>query len=261
MRDIRDMQPSICDAIGGVEVPAVNLARIRAKMSEPKARPRTSYVWAALAAAGLAVALLVTPAGAMQGIGARFNAALRAIGVMPPPRPPAKIIRTLLALTHRVDIAQARKQVAFALVAPSGLPRGVTLQSIVIGTPASFSARTHGWALNAQYVQFNYRRAPGGEFSIMAQRYDPTRRLSAYMWEPLEDASGNPVIRSGRPVLLRHDWLHWRNGNQLMDAITSGAITAREIAAVRDAMHGVPLAAYKSKGPHPNGKFLVVKKP
>jgi hypothetical protein len=82
-------------------------------------------------------------------------------------------------------------------------------------------------------VSFSYRRADGRGFLLIADRYDPQgERPSKYMFEAMAPAP------DGRPVLVKHERFAWRNGNQIMTAVEGHDISAREIDAIRVAMHG-----------------------
>lgn len=218
-----------------VEIPPLALANIRGRITRAAGkpeRPRTLY-WGGAAAA---VAILLV---ALPGIAPAFVQSLetQVEGILhwrPPSAPPRSI---LAALRSNVGtLAQAQSRVEFTIVQPAGLPTDATPATIATMPGALFSTSTRAWKVRPANVWFTYRRGNGASFTLMAEAYDSRAAApSKYMFEDEGE-------RDGREIVIRRDRFVWRNGDQVMTAITGDGISASEIIAIRTAMHGIPIA-------------------
>lgn len=248
------------DLLQSVEAPPVPLANIHERMAQlrfpEKPREHRFAVAAAVAAAAvISIVPLVSPA-VMQSIEARYRAAVQALGGIAPPPPPAG----LLAKLHSQGgtLAQAQSRVAFTIVPPAGLPKDVVSTNIVTTPTGTLNARTNSWSVGPMEVTFSCRRADGREFTIVADRYDPRARpLGKYAFEVPDPAPDRKI------VLIKHERFAWRNGDQLMHAVTGAGVSAREILAIQTAMHGVPVPLRELHSPDtsPIRTLRVIRKP
>lgn len=223
-----------------IEAPAVPLAAIREKMREaplrleqPRRNGRFAVAAAVAAAALISMLPLISPA-VMQGLEARYRAALQALGGIAPPPAPRALISQLKSQT--VTLAQAQSRVSFAIVLPSGLPKDVVSSKIVVTPTGIYSKQTNSWRIGPSEVTFAYRRAGSREFLLQAARYDANaEKPGKYVFEARDP------MPNGRPVLVKHERFAWRNGDQLMLAVEGPDISASEIRSIQAAMHGVPV--------------------
>jgi hypothetical protein len=217
------------------EVPSVSLANIRRKIARPaQAAARAgSFYWVGSAAA-VAISLVAMPVVApafVQSLEAQIEAVLH---WTPPAPPPDSIVSALRS--NAGTLSQAQTRVKFVVVPPAGLPKDLASETIATMPGALFSASTHAWSVGRENVWFTYRRASGATFTLMAAAFDPRDGApSKYVFEDESE-------RDGRAILVRHDKFLWRNGDQVMTAITSDGLSAAEILAIRSAMHGTPIA-------------------
>lgn len=232
--------------VRSVDAPPVPLANIHERMAQlrfpEKPREHRFAVAAAVAAAAvISIVPLVSPA-VMQGIEARYRAAVQALGGIAPPPPPAGLVAKLHS--HSGTLAQAQSRVAFTIVPPAGLPRGAVLTNVMTDTTGILDARSGSWSVGPPVVTFWYRRADGREFTIVAERYDAQAKpLGKYVFE-----ARNPAP-NGKPVLIKHQRFAWRNGDQLMDIVSGAALSTPEILAIQSAMHGVSVPLRKLHAP------------
>lgn len=247
--------------VSAVDVPSVPLAQIRERMAHAELpatdrRENRLAVAAAIAAAALlSVVPLVSPA-VMQGIEARYRAALQALGGIAPPPAPKTLVSRLKS--QSVTLAQAQSRVRFTIVSPAGLPNDVVASSIAVTPTGVYSKQGRSWSVGPNEVTFRYRRANGREFVIIADRYDlHGEPLGKYVFEARDPGP------SGRPVLTKHEVFAWRNGDQLMHVVDGPQITAREIAAIQTAMHGTPVALRNLHSPDnsPTNTLRVLRHP
>lgn len=262
MLDDAKLRDAVAYDIACESAPAVNLQAIHAKITGNRAAARPMRVGrAALAAAAMAVvALAFAPnAGAVvQSMEAKFDAALRAMGIQPGPPIPSDLIQSMRSHQYRANIAQIQPHVNFTIVPPAGVPSDVRSEKIISSPTGVYSAKTHAWSLAAPVVVFRYTRANNQTFTLMAQAYDRHERISAYMFRPVEDKHGNPVITHGRLTLQRFNAYAWRNGNQVMHAVAGDGISDSEVAAIRTAMGGIALRGVKTKLPRAGKRIFVV---
>jgi hypothetical protein len=101
---------------------------------------------------------------------------------------------------------------------------------------------TNSWKLGRTQVTFIYQRRDGREFVLVAHRYSPTDRpASRYIYQPVNDGAGPPVIKNGKLAVHRYDNFAWRNGDQAITVPATPEISAAEIETIRAAMQGVSL--------------------
>lgn len=243
MFDDRTLARSADAALSGIAVPPLPLEAILHKMhavERPRPPHRMALVRLAIAAAAvlgiLAGAYPATSVAVIQGIEARYRAALQALGGTAPPPVPDALVKSLRVRHERVTVAQARSRAPFTLVPPSGLPHDVTQSRIELVGTGVYVRTTHTWSKAGNAVTFDYTRSGGRRFQLLADKYDPRNGLPGkYMFEAKDPGP------DGRPVLVRHLHFAWRNGDQMMSAIADAGISANEILAIEHAMHGVPL--------------------
>jgi hypothetical protein len=226
----------------GIEPPALLLAGIYQKLSQPpSAHQHTSLYsrYAIAAAAAVAVCVFTVPRAApgfVQGLEARVAAVL---GWEPPPAPPRSLLNALTPQAGSLAAAQSR--VPFTIVSPTGLPSDVVSMQISTAPSGVYSKATATWSKGSQAVTFTYRRGDGRSFSVLADEFDPQMGPpSKYMFEDQGTAA------DGREVLVKREKFTWRNGNQVMTAITSDGLSAPEIEAIRVAMGGVTIPSAKN---------------
>lgn len=259
--DVR-LKTAVETMMHAIEAPAVPLAAIRERMpqaplhlEQARGNGRFAVAAALAAAAVLSVLPLVSPA-VMQGLEARYRAALQALGGIAPPPAPKTLISRLKSET--VTLAQAQSRVQFTIVPPTGLPQDVVSSKIIVTPTGSFNPRTHSWSVGPQEVTFWYRRANGTQFALVADRYDPHgERPGKYLFEQ------GGVARNGRPILIKHRQFAWRNGDQQMLATEGRALRAAEILAIESAMRGapVPMRALHSPDTRSTRTLRVVRPP
>jgi hypothetical protein len=119
----------------------------------------------------------------------------------------------------------------------------------IVAPVLAWDAKSKVWHAGPNVITYMYVRPNGTKFQLRAERYDVKTTLYAYMWEVERHPDGQAVVHDGRVVFIRRQWFHWRNGDQLMSALEGDTLTAAEIAHIRNAMHGEPLAGVKTRGP------------
>lgn len=227
MLDETAIAPALENMLRGIEPPAVPIAEIRHRMAQPPRRQRVGlFLPAAAAAIVLVLALPRIAPGVTQTIEQRVEAIVH---WTPPPPPPASVESAMRSKTG--TLAQAQARVAFTIVPPAGLPKGVVSERVVTIPTGVYSYATHRWSIGKPAIFFVYRRANGKSFALLADRFDPREGPpSKYIFDADErDAHGMPV---------RHENFAWRNGDQVMSAAAGEGLSAAEITAIRDAMHG-----------------------
>jgi len=226
-------------------IPPIDLVAIRRRMSSrreglPGRLLRTRI---AVASAAAIVAALLLTAGSpalVQGIREGYVAALHAAGIGPRiPKLVPEAIRNVTAPVH-VSLDRARRQANFTVVPPAGLPHDVVSRTIFISPLAVWSKQRNAWSVDGLQVTFAYVRAHGRTFNIIANRYSAlSLPASRYIYDADDiPAGGKPSLRD------RKEQFVWRNGDQTLRAVTSAAISAREIDRIRTAMRGIPLPRY-----------------
>lgn len=244
-----------------IDAPAPQIDAINRKMlgSNPDVvRPRTRRPLALAAAAAVTIAVLVLPQvspALVQSLEMRYREALSALGGNAPPAPPQWIRDRLTVSESDATLASAQSRVQFTLTAPSGLPKDVVSSSIETAPVGIYSRERKSWQVGGAEVRFIYRRADGKSFMLLASQYDPALLPSRYLFEAKDPDA------SGKPVLIKHERFAWRNGDQLLTAQTGGA-SATEIAAIRAAMHGEPVALRAHvPNEHGSGTVRLLQKP
>lgn len=235
-------------------VPPVDLAAIRRRMSARRGRPSGRFMIARVAVASAAVivaGLFLTPASPalMQSIEERYVAALHAAGIGP--RIPTALPQDVRSVTNPspVSLATAKQRANFVLVPPIGLPHDIVNRQIFAAPLAVWSKQANAWSTDGVQVTFAYVRRDGRTFDIIADRYSP---LSLPAPRYIYDADDAP--RDGKPDQRgRGENFVWRNGDQVVHVVASAAISAREIAQIRAAMHGIPLPRYEGRSRLPAG--------
>jgi hypothetical protein len=225
--------------IGAIEAPPVPTRDILRKMAQPQPvvrRVSSEFRFAIAAAAAIAIAFMMFPAGAVGLVQTivveSYHAAYRVMGWTPPPNP-RKSLRSP-AMSQNVTLQSARALVPFTIVPPAGLPNDVVSSRIAMVSVKVYSKTTHSWQIGSPSVSFAYRRAGGRSFSLLAGRFDPqTGPPPKYMFAA-EDLPGGKVALHKLPHFAR------RNGDQII-SVTEDGISAGEIDAIRVAMRGTPV--------------------
>lgn len=241
--------------------PPVNLGAIYGYAPQVRRPEFPAGRIAAITAAAFAASLLIMPQAQaiVQSMEMRVDSALRAMGITPGPPVPQTFVTMLGAHTHRADLAQAAKQVPFDLVQPQGLPADARLTKIYVSPTGQWNGRAAKWHVSSNIVMFEYTRAHGRSFVLQASQYDPSQRISAYMWQLAEKPNGDPVFTGNKVKLIRNDAIHWRNGNQLMTAIALPGLSKEEAQNIERAMNGIDIPGIKTRRPHSDGTVMVVK--
>ena len=238
------LSQAVAAVVQSAHAPPVPLGAIRARIAARSASPRRfvpAYP-AALAALLATVALFAAfPSQSLsvaQTLEERYRSALEALGGTAPVPAPSSLLAQLTAQSASVETAQSR--VNFRIVPPAGLPHDVRSVDVKTVKTGEYSETTHTWSVGAPDVTFNYGRADGRTFTLIADKYDPRTGLPPkYMFED----RGDDVQPNGHIALVRRLHFAWRNGDQVMSASAGDGISAGEIAAIRDAMRGVELPA------------------
>jgi|GEM_PF-2454476 len=244
--------------ITGIDAPPVPLSQIHLKMSAPPPnRPATTpYLRPALAAAAIVIGgVLASSPGLVAALEDKYEAALRAIGLEAPAAVPQSIKSAINS--HVTTLAGAQSKVSFRIAAPSGLPSDVTASKILTAPSGMYDEKTKTWHLGAPVITFEYHRSGGRSFFLLAEQSDPATKFAANaIYEPRD-------LPGGKVALIKHAHFAWRNGDQVMSASEDVGISAAEIAAIRDAMHGVALPGRdpQTMPSHGGAKFLRIRKP
>jgi hypothetical protein len=161
-----------------------------------------------------------------------YAAAYRVMGWTPPPSPPRALENT--ATSAPLSLGAARAKVSFTVVPPTGLPPGAVLAQIRAVSVLAYDKATHVWSKDSPALAFEYHRADGRTFQLLAEKDDPrTGPPPRFMYEA-EDLPGGKVALTGR---MRYAWT---NGDQMTSAIADG-ISPTEILTIRAAMNGQPV--------------------
>jgi hypothetical protein len=215
----------------GIDVPPVPIAEIRRRIQRRarRGRPRLYLMGALAATVALVVALPRVAPGFAQTIEQQIEAVLR---WTPPPPAPAAVESAMRS--HTGDLGAAQSRVDFTIVPPEGLPKDVVSERVATTPTGVYSKITRSWSVGSPCVWFVYRRAGGGSFMLLADRFDPREGPPAkYVFEDLGE-------RNGHELLVRHENIAWRNGQQITSAVAGEGISAAEIASIRSAMRGIP---------------------
>jgi hypothetical protein len=222
----------------GIAIPDAPVARIRAAMGAMPPGPpvrRRARAWASAAAAAVIV-VGVLPAVAPGFTASVQERVLKMLRWSPPNAPvPATLKKVLVG--ESLDLGDAQHAVDFHVVVPTGLPEGAALVATRVASDGAYSPASHAWAAGAKHIQFSYRRGDGGTFDLTAASSSTLAEPpSRYMVEE------RGTDKDGNTILVKRERYVWRNGDQVTTAIVSDNLSAAEIATIRDAMHGVPIA-------------------
>lgn len=249
-----------------IEAPPIPLADIHRKIaqSQPAKRQTPPYLRAALATGVIAGVLLVLSSlGLIQGIAQniedRYRAALQARGGYAPPNPPDSLWQGVLKQSWsspNVTLAKAQSLAPFTIASPTGLPRDVVSAKIRTAPTLVYYPVTQTWRVGSRIVWFIYRRAGGRTFQLEADQFDPSSAPPGkYMFEAKDPTP------DGRPVLVKHLFFVWRNGNQVMSATADMGISAPELEAIRAAMHGIAVPGRWPAPPVPGSPMKAIPAP
>lgn len=237
--------------LNGIAVPPPSLAAIRRKMNGEQRSRRFHLRPLSFAAAAAALVVICAPLTSRSVVLSLEARIAQLLHWTPPPAPP----KTLLAGMNSSEVtpAQAQSRVTFTVQPPSGLPAGVMPAGVVVVPRATYSYEKKAWARDANALQFSYMRSDGRRFELIASAYDPAApKPGKYIFNAdLRDANGLP---------RRYERFVWRNGNQEMSAVDEG-ISASEIAAIRTAMHGEPIATVWPPPSRSSATMIILKKP
>ena len=237
MFDNAELRERLRAMIGAIEVPSTPTAAIvrRAAHSESLPRPRNENRIAPVAiAAAVAFALILaaTPSVAPSFVETLQARIARVLQWTPPPPAPRSIDAAMVP--RIVSLKTAQTLVGFHIVPPSGLPRDVASLKIIATPTAVYWKAMRAWHLGAPSLSFSYRRSDGRQFTLLVDAYDPrTGTPPRYIYDADE------IGRDGLPK--RDDNFAWRNGGQYTSVVADAGLSAREIKAIRSAMHGVSL--------------------
>lgn len=252
---LHDLRPEIRSFVENVDVPQADVAAIRARMHAPSRKPQRQTLrrLAPLAATAAVVALvLANPALTRSMVQTIEMRVAQILEWTPPPAAPKKILAGVHQQT--VTLAQARALVPFTLREPAGLP-GVTTSKIAVENAPVYSRSAKRWESRSPSVIFSYVRTNGERFELTAWKVDPQNVPSRYLFE---ETGTQP---DGMPILKRHERFVWRNGDQIMTAIAGDGLSVAEIATIRTAMDGVPVATVWPPKPQDRVRLLVAPKP
>lgn len=249
-----------------IEAPPVPLAEIYRKIaqSEPAARNGPRHLRLALAIGVVAsVFAILTSLGLIQAIAQniedRYRAALQAKGGYAPPPVPDALWRSVLKQSWslpNVSLAKAQSIVPFTITPPAGLPGGIVSKRIRTTPTLVYSPATQTWRVGSRIVWFIYRRTDGRTFQLVADQFDPTSAPPGkYMFEAKDPTP------DGRPVLVKHLFFVWRDGNQVMSATADMGISAPEIMAIRAAMRGIAVPGRWPDPPMPGAPMKAIPAP
>jgi len=230
-----------------IQVPPVPYADIHSGMArESRVAQRRALRYAAIVAiffVVLGAGLTAISSGSVRSLDARIAAAL---GGWPPPPPPEAVLSALSSRSG--TLADAQSRVPFRIVRPTGLPSDVASMKISTTPTGIFVKATHAWHVGTAHVTFAYDRFGGRSFSLIADRFDPqSGPAPKYIFED------KGVSADGNPILVKHENFVWRNGDQVTSAVESDGTSSREIEAIRDAMHGIPMPQTETRGTFRHG--------
>ncbi|MBV8245138.1 MAG: hypothetical protein JOZ38_04380 [Candidatus Eremiobacteraeota bacterium] len=219
--------------IAAIDVPPAPVQEIRAKMRREPLRPARGRYVAVAAAAAVALAIVAFPResfGVVESMEAKIAQILHWV---PPPPPPKSVTDKMV--TREVSLSEAQARAGFTVVSPAGLPPDVVRQTISMAPTGVYDTQARAWRSGPPAVGFQYWRRDGRSFVLLAHRADPHEPApSKFVYEDM----GGP----GKLVLIKRELFVWRNGNQTMQIAAGDAISAREIVAIRTAMHGTAVA-------------------
>lgn len=232
------LRANFFDMLERLVVPETPSASIRARVDALPVDRVERYrlkPWVPAAAAAFIVAfsLPVVAPGFTLSIEERIA---RILQWSPPPVPVSPSLRPMLR-GRVLDLAAAKRAVDFRIVVPAGLPAGSVSTVIRVASKGIYSAKTHRWVAASKYVEFEYARRDGGTFDLIAA---PGSSLAAAPSRYMLEERGTD--KKGNPMVVRRERFVWRNGSQVMTAIVGDHLSAAEILAIRDAMHGFPVA-------------------
>ena len=243
----------LCTAIDsmvrGIDAPSVPITAIRTRMAAPLDAPLTRRRiplarYAVAAAAVLTLFFAAFPKVSLAVVG-RFETIVvdgyaaasrmvhRLTGWTEPPPPPKSL--DAAQKSKQLSLAAAQRKVDFTIVPPVGVPSDAAFVRIATMPSLVYDYKTLRWSKGVPALSFEFRRSQGRSFSLMAQIDDPRVDIPGkYIWA-VDEAPG------GKVVMEKHEHFAWKNGDQMMSAEEDTGISAAEIRAIRDAMHGEPV--------------------
>lgn len=235
----------------GIAVPPAPTAAIRARMTAPPAvpSPRRFPLWryAIAAAAAIALVFAIFPRTSLAVIerferivvasyAAADSVARRVTNWTPPPPPPKSL--DAAQRSQQVSLVAAQAEVNFRIVPPAGLPGDAVFSRIDTMPSLVYDYKKHRWSKGVPALSFEYRRSGNRTFSLMVENDDPHVDIPGnHVWSVDE-------LPNGKVLMEKHEHFAWKNGGQMMSATEDTGITAAEIEAIRDAMHGKPVIHY-----------------
>jgi hypothetical protein len=214
--------------------------------AEPR-RIRPYARFALVAAATIALVFAIFPKTSVALIERivvdSYAAAYRVIGWTPPPNPPKALDKA--AESEQVSLAAAQTRVPFRIVPPAGLPSDAVLTGIHTMPVLSYDEAKHVWSKDSPTLAFEYRRADGRAFQLVAEKDDPRTGAPPRSIFEAEDLPG------GKVALTRRAHYAWTNGDQMI-SVNANGITVAEIKAICAAMNGQPV--------HHNARETVTKR-
>lgn len=161
-----------------------------------------------------------------------YAAAYRVIGWTPPPNPPKGLDKA--GGSEQVSLAAVRTRVPFRVVPPADLPSDAVLAGIHTMPVLSYDEAKHVWSKDSPALTFEYRRADGRTFQLVAEKDDPRTGTPPRSIFEAEDLPG------GKIALTKRAHYAWTNGDQ-MTSVTADGITVGEIKAICATMNGQPV--------------------
>lgn len=235
--------------IRGIDAPAVPMTAIRARMAAPLSIPlvprRIPFGRYALASTALLALFSAAFPKTSLAVVNRFETIVvdsyaaagrmvhRLTGWTAPPPPPKAL--DAAQKSEQLSLAAAQRKVDFTIVPPAGVPSDAALVRVATMPSLVYDYKTRVWSKGAPALSFEFRRSQGRTFSLMAQVDDPRVDIPGkFVWAVDE-------VPGGKVVMVKHEHFAWKNGDQMMSAEEDTGITAAEIRAIRDAMHGEPV--------------------
>ncbi len=203
--------------------------------AEPRRiRPYARFAFVAAATIALVFAILPKTSVALieRIVVDSYAAAYRVIGWTPPPNPPKALDKA--GESEQVSLAAAQTRVPFRIVPPAGLPSDAVFAGIHTMRVLSYDEAKHVWSKDSPALTFEYRRADGRTFQLVAEKDDPRTGTPPRSIFEAEDLPG------GKVALTKRAHYAWTNGDQMTSATADG-ITVAEIKAICAGMNGQPV--------------------
>ena len=252
-----NMRTGLRELMATVAIPEANLAEIRRRAAAATAQraPGASLRFVASAAAAITAVLLINSPTFVRAVEDRYAAALRALGISPPPAAPYTLRQRLLSQEVTLTVAQGKAP--FHITQPAGLPSDVVSNKISVTPTGLYDVATRAWRVGGNSVTFFYHRRHGAWFRLTAERFDPHSAPPVhYIYEPID-------LPGGRVRLLKHEHFAWRNGDQVMMAVAGSELSVKEIMTIARAMNGQMLPRISNTAPRGGSsvKLYVIPKP